>query len=353
VTSKAISSPLVASALAKSGLVPSAAVCSAAKSSAVSERQAALHAATRQVIAALPPTLRRTVEDLFTEPLPEPDGDANPQTKKAYLPHNVSSHFLHPLPIAELGYLFSRFQWKDLMAIRYLLPVEGLPPFCACKGQQAFTPEHAQSCGTGGHVMRRHNGIRDLLVGWFSSLSPFNIVVEPQLHPVHPDDCFPHRSANRDDEARSDILLVEGLFDPNHETYIDACVPNRSSRCYDGLRMQTVLQRHEKRKRAEYAERVQTVEHGDFIPFVVSSSGALGAEAHNLLRLLASRLAAKFDQPYASVLTLMRTELSFKLARASLLCLRGPRKPVSPTCDYFALSAPFAACLARLHNRGL
>ena len=53
----------------------------------------------------------------------------------------------------------------------------------------------------------------------------------------------------------------------------------------------------------------------------------MGPQAQIALKKLAESMAMKCDQPYAQVMGMLRCRLSFAIARAALVCLRGTRLP--------------------------
>ena len=89
---------------------------------------------------------------------------------------------------------------------------------------------------------------------------------------------------------------------------------------------------HEKRKKREYLERIRNVEHGDFTPLVVATTGGIGPEGSMTLKRLAWRLAEKKEMHISLVAGWLRCRLSFALLRATLVCLRGSR-PFKPKND--------------------
>jgi hypothetical protein len=66
-----------------------------------------------------------------------------------------------------------------------------------------------------------------------------------------------------------------------------------------------------------------------FTHFVVSTDGLIGREAAELLKRLSLRLTDKWEQPYSVVHGFVNAWMSIAIVRASHLCLRGSRIPVS------------------------
>jgi hypothetical protein len=66
-----------------------------------------------------------------------------------------------------------------------------------------------------------------------------------------------------------------------------------------------------------------------FVPFVVSTDGLLGFEAKNLLKQIAKRLTAKWEQPHSGVRGFVNARINLAILQATNLCIRGSRVPAS------------------------
>ena len=76
-----------------------------------------------------------------------------------------------------------------------------MPSICVCG--KANGVEHAMSCCKGGHVIRRHNEIRDITASLLKEVT-HNVETEPSLQ-LLTGELLKGRSANTKDEARVDI----------------------------------------------------------------------------------------------------------------------------------------------------
>jgi hypothetical protein len=65
------------------------------------------------------------------------------------------------------------------------------------------------------------------------------------------------------------------------------------------------------------------------VPFVVSTDGLIGREAKNLLKQIALRLTATWEQPYSVVRGFVNARINLAILRATNLCIRGGRVPAS------------------------
>ena len=67
------------------------------------------------------------------------------------------------------------------------------------------------------------------------------------------------------------------------------------------------------------------VEQGTFTPLVFGTNGGFGGECDNFI------MAVKSDESYASVITWLRTKLSFSILKSVNTCVRGSRRPFKTT----------------------
>ena len=67
------------------------------------------------------------------------------------------------------------------------------------------------------------------------------------------------------------------------------------------------------------------MEHGTFIPPVLSSTSGMGRAASVFYKKLASLLSEKRDVHYSKIMGWIRCWLSFAFLKASLMCIRGAR----------------------------
>ena len=87
------------------------------------------------------------------------------------------------------------------------------------------------------------------------------------------------------------------------------------------------------------------VEMGTFTPLVFSTNGGMALGCQNFLRTLANKLSTKKDEPYASVISWLRIQLSFAISRTIHRCVRGSRYPFKSR----EVSEDFTFAVAGLH----
>jgi hypothetical protein len=157
------------------------------------------------------------------------------------------------------------------------------------------------------------------------------ITTVPKQHPTQTKDPNSKNNPPVDDPSndgdRGDILF-RGLWKNQHETIVDIRVTDTDSNAYKHLNPHDVLQKQEKEKRAKYL-RPCLEQRRSFVPFVVSTDGLLGREAKNLLKQIALRLTAKWEQPYSVVRGFVNARINLAILRATNLCIRGSRVPAS------------------------
>ena len=100
-----------------------------------------------------------------------------------------------------------------------------------------------------------------------------------------------------------------------------------NSRSNQGKPTAMLFKEQENEKKRKYQQRVLDVEMGSFTPLVFGTNGGMGVECQMFLRHLAEELSKKDGEPYAAVITWLRTRLSFEILRSVHLCVRGSRKP--------------------------
>ena len=146
-------------------------------------------------------------------------------------------------------------------------PADHLPSHCSCG--QAFSVDHALSCGSGGYSVMRHNELRDFTASVLQEVCK-DVVLEPPLQPLSGEQL--RRSANATQEARLDIS-ARGFWDDRFSrSLFDVMVfhPNAPSAIQAPLVSQCA--KHERSKRCEYEQRVCDVTEGaSFVPLVFLS----------------------------------------------------------------------------------
>ena len=107
-----------------------------------------------------------------------------------------TSSWLSARPLKERNLHLSTSDFRDLIRLRYLLPLENMPLTCVCG--KDYTITHALTCATGGFIIKRHNDVRDYLAHLLNEVCA-DVSIESHLVRVTEDETT---STNREDAAR-------------------------------------------------------------------------------------------------------------------------------------------------------
>ena len=113
-----------------------------------------------------------------------------------------ASSWVTASPSYDHGTVLHKGEFVDACYIRYGWTLLNLPLTCACG--VAFSLQHALDCRLGGLRIIQHNEARDTLAQCMREAGHTAVEVEPQLQPLN-GEVFDYKSANKDDEDRSDI----------------------------------------------------------------------------------------------------------------------------------------------------
>ena len=228
-----------------------------------------------------------------------------------------ASSWLTVLPLRDYGFSLNKGEFRDAISLRYGRDLKGLPSQCPCG--QVFNVTHALNCKKGGFIIMRHNNIRDYEADIISKAHT-DVETEPPLQPVN-GEIF---NGIAGDNARPDIR-ARGVWRPAQNAYFDIRVTNTNSQSQNHLSTSRVLEKHEREKKRQYNNRIMNVEHGTFTPLVFSVTGVMGKECSTFHKHIAEKIAAKTEQRYNDVISVIRCKLSFLILRSALLCVRGSR----------------------------
>jgi hypothetical protein len=135
------------------------------------------------------------------------------------------------------------------------------------------------------------------------------------------------RLSRSGDEDRGD-LLIRGFWARGTDAIVDVRVTDTDAKSYCSRDPHKVLAQQEREKKKKYLDACLE-QRRHFTPFVVSTDGLVGREAGELLKRLSLRLAEKWERPYSVVRGFVNARMSIAIVRASHLCLRGSRVPLS------------------------
>ena len=251
-----------------------------------------------------------------------------------------ASSWLNAIPIEELGMPLNKQKFRDSLCLRYNLPLPNLPSYCACG--EVFTVNHALSCKKGGFIAQRHDTIRDLLTSHISKVCR-NVETEPLLQPLD-NEVFNLQSTVMIREARLD-MKAGGFWTPGVTAFFDVRVKHVNSRSNQGKHTATIFKEQENEKKRKHNQRVMDVEMGTFTPLEFGTNGGMGLDCQNFLRTLANKLSSKNNEPYASVISWLRIQISYAILRTVHRCVSGSRYPFKSR----EVSEDFPLAVAGLH----
>ena len=156
-----------------------------------------------------------------------------------------ASSRLSTLPIQEHGFALHKGAFRDALCLRYGWQPKHLPSHCACGSK--FTVDHALNYHSGGFPSIRHNEIRDITAHLLTKVC-HGVGTEPHLQPVTDERLF-HRTANREDGARLNIVTEDFRGRDRQQTYFDIRVFNPLSRSYKNSSIAQSYRKNEQEKR--------------------------------------------------------------------------------------------------------
>jgi hypothetical protein len=243
------------------------------------------------------------------------------QRQIAIISQDGASSWLSTIPLKVYDFALHKRAFHDAVALRYGWPPDGVPTRCECG--KPFSVDHALNCLKGAFPTLRHNEVRDLTASLLDEVC-HDVCVEPHLQPLT-GEVLHYRTANRQEEARSDISACGFWGSRFEKVFMDVRVFNPNADSYRDLPPDACFKRHEQEKRRQYGQRIREVEHASFSPLVFSTSGGMGKSTTIVYKRLAHLLAVKRDEPYSTVICWMRCRLGFALTRSAIMCLRGCR----------------------------
>jgi len=232
-----------------------------------------------------------------------------------------ASSWVTATPLYDHGTVLHKGDFVDAIYMRYGWTLPDLPATCAC--QSAFTLQHALDCKVGGFRTIQHNEVRDVFAQVFRDAG-HTVETEPPLQKLSGEG-FDYKSANKEDDARSDIK-VTGFWREMRQAFFDVKVVSPYARSYSHLSQASLFKMAEKAKMREYRERIRDVEHGDFNPLVFTTVGGMAPQCQVVVKKLAEKLAVKQSLNQSVVAGWLRVRLSFALLRTTLMCVRGTRR---------------------------
>ena len=249
-----------------------------------------------------------------------------------------SGMWLLTKPIAAMQTYLPAHEYEDGIGCRYGVIARDIRrPTCDCDGRTQFDLDHALCCKKGGAVVGRHNIIRDTLVFIAEtalSQSQFSVQKEPWIGrngvviPAAQEGTTEQSAATDPPGLRVDVRM-RGLKGPAVVTDIDVRCFYPDAQSYTTKTLPQLFKQHAKEKLDKYKAACNAAA-SHFVPFIVTTDGALGTEANELLNLIGSRLAKKWRKTKGVVMSWIRARLSIAIVKATSACIRCPRHAKTP-----------------------
>ena len=170
----------------------------------------------------------------------------------------------------------------------------------------------------------RHNETRNVFATFLRKAGCHSVAIEQGLLPVEGElDNYP--GAEKGDDSRMDVTAV-GFWGAWQRAFFDIRVFDPFAPSYAKKSLTSLMKQNEREKKRKYGARIREIEKGSFTPLVFTVTGGCGKECDTVMKKLATMIAEKTHNTHSSVMSWMRTQISFTLLRSCITCLRGWRR---------------------------
>lgn len=233
-----------------------------------------------------------------------------------------ASSWITSIPTYSHNTILHKNDFVDAIYIRYGWDLLNIPLECKCHAK--FSLQHALDCKLGGLRVIQHNEARDTMAQFMREAGFTSVETEPKLQPLS-GETFIYKSANKDEEARSDIKCY-GFYKHMRHAFFDIKVVSPYAGSYANLKPAALFRQSEQSKNREYRERILQVEHGDFTPLVFTCAGGIAPQSQMVLKRLAEKISEKQHLECSQVTGWLRAKICFALLRTTILCVRSTRQ---------------------------
>ena len=234
---------------------------------------------------------------------------------------DMASSWVTARPMFSHSTVMHKGDFRDAIYLRYGMTPPNLPSKCGC--QAKFTVQHAMECMLGGFRGLLHNEVTHVIHDAMKDAGYKDVGLEPQLQALE-GESFKLKSANKSDEARSDIKVLS-FWSRMRRAFFDTTAFSPYTNHHKTRNLKSLYRADELRKMREYKDRIMNVEHADFTPLVFCTAGGMGPQASVTVKRIAERLSEKKELPRSVVSGWLKCKISFALLRSSIVCLRGTR----------------------------
>ena len=135
--------------------------------------------------------------------------------------------YSHPWTVLHKG------EFRDAIYLRYGWEPPKLPEKCGCGA--SFNVAHAMQCMLGGFRGLMHNEVNSVFYDTAKQAGFKDVVMEPQLQELS-GESFKYKSANKDEEARSDLQIL-GFWSRQRRGFFDITAFSPFARSYKNKRL--------------------------------------------------------------------------------------------------------------------
>ena len=167
-----------------------------------------------------------------------------------------SGAWLTCLPIQQLGYAYSKLDFRDSVHLWYGWDFPNTPRFCDCGAKNDHN--HILNCKRGGYVNYLHNNVKDSVAEYLRTVTN-DVRIEPLLTPIESTQF--QQKGNNADKARLDIS-ARGVWSTFERTFFDVRIFNPKSASYQSKTLPQLYTLHENEKKSQYMNRVLQLEKG-------------------------------------------------------------------------------------------
>ena len=262
-----------------------------------------------------------------------------------------TGYFLNAKPLDSIGYHLAKYDWLDNVAVRYNKPLSESIAKCEACPNEEYTISHALTCKKGSNIIHRHNTLKNgLSVIGRKALGKTDFYVHQEPYIVKPgeNDCEGKKSTNG---LKGDVYL-RGVHPIKDETIVDVRVIHPDSgQNANYEKTEELLVNHENLKYKKY-KRECDARGWHFVPFIVTTDGAMGPGARRLIENLATKLQKEWEKPKGIVRAWIKMRLSFAIARATSACIRGHRKKILGEKEELEIEIGDGAGVSQLMDMG-
>ena len=241
-----------------------------------------------------------------------------------------ANNWLSCLPVSwKHDWQLTKNDFRDAMNLRFnLLPLDTPMTCVSNQCNEPFTLKHIDICPKGGTITRRHDYVKNILARYAEkAYGSAHITVEPHLGELTEEE-IEMLSGNTSKGARADIAILD--YQNNQTTsYVDVCVISPICDSNKELDISKLIAKTEKKKNDAYALRVKEHLGGNFLPFILTSGGAVGPMAQKVIKQIVLKLSKHSYDNKRMITDELKGDLSMSLVKSRIQGLRCNRNTVS------------------------